>query len=92
MISTEATYYLMRIYYDFLKDKKNSGRHAENLVQGYPDNYIYRYYYCIILKDSGENNKASQTASEGLEALSGNKYDSTQRLYCRKILSPFILH
>lgn len=45
LIKTEATYFLMRIYFDLEEDPAKAFQYAEWLTQQYPENLIYIYYH-----------------------------------------------
>lgn len=49
IINTEANYFLMKIYSELQGSQSMAKYHAEILVNTYPDNLLYRYYYFGVL-------------------------------------------
>ena len=48
LIKTEATYFLMKIFFEREQDYTKAEFFAKNLTEKYPDNLIYQYYYYTI--------------------------------------------
>lgn len=47
ILRTEADYFLMRIYLDLEADAQQALYHGGRLIENYPSNLIYRYYYLL---------------------------------------------
>jgi len=86
VISFEAHYFLMRVYSDMQSSCLQSVNHSRALLEKFPENYIFRYYHCNYLNTIGENENASKTIRDGLEALNTDYLNDQQKSYGSELL------
>ena len=53
VLSTEANYFLFKIYIDDEKEFPKAGVHINWLIENYPSNLLYQYFYITFLLKSG---------------------------------------
>jgi hypothetical protein len=78
VISTEAVYFLMRIYFDMEKDREVALKYATILVKKHPGNFIFSHYYlqCIEKEKVNEERKIRKES-----VLKNAQLSNTQKLY-----------
>lgn len=82
LIKTEATYFLMKIFYEREKDYAKAEMFAEKLTDKYPDNLIYQYYYYTILFARDKKEEAIlQITKLNASAASNTQLSRSQKNY-----------
>lgn len=71
-IKTEASYFLMRIYFDLEEDSAKALEYAEWLTEQYPENLIYIYYHHQIASQLSLTGQVSGLKHLYHEALKNN--------------------
>lgn len=60
LLSTEATYFMMKIYLEEEKKYKEARKYSQQLIQKYPANLLYRYYHFRTYLDENKPEDAAR--------------------------------
>jgi len=93
IVSTESNYFLMKIFFENDHDFQSAEKHARILVDNYPGNFIFSYYYRNILIKNQCLSQAEVEKHRTLDYLADNNcLSETQRKYCIYLLQGKLKH
>ncbi len=72
MISTEARYFLMKIFFELQKNPQEAARYCQMLISEFPDNLLYRYYMVCINLALNQEKRAAGLIVQLSELAQGN--------------------